>query len=166
MSAYGTKRTSQTRSSMSASLIGRLGSSAFRPLTVAVSMSLAGSCFSTESAHRPFHHGIRRRGGTIFWAALPSAGPSRHANSPHPSSREGHHSTAWWSSTFPPIAIGRKWLSCRCCLPGPAELGAIHPDAMHDHRQPAGQRDNRSFHPAPSGNLHRPGLEPRPFCRT
>ena len=29
-----------------------------------------------------------------------TAGPSGHANSPHPSSREGHHSTAWWSSTF------------------------------------------------------------------
>ena len=27
-------------------------------------------------------------------------GPSRHANSPHPSSREGHYSTAWWSSSF------------------------------------------------------------------
>jgi acyl-CoA synthetase (AMP-forming)/AMP-acid ligase II len=26
--------------------------------------------------------------------------PSRHANSPHPSSREGHHSTARWSSSF------------------------------------------------------------------
>src|SRR5207248_9409240 len=24
----------------------------------------------------------------------------RHANSPHPSSREGHHSTTWWSSSF------------------------------------------------------------------
>jgi hypothetical protein len=33
-------------------------------------MSLTGSCFSTESAPRPFHHGIRRRGGTIFRAAL------------------------------------------------------------------------------------------------
>jgi len=31
-----------------------------------VSMSLAGSCFSSESAPAPFHHGIRRRGGTIF----------------------------------------------------------------------------------------------------
>jgi len=86
---------------MPASLIGRFGSSAFRLSTAAVSMSLAGSCFSTESTHRSFHHGIRRRGGTIFWAALPlSAGPSGHANSPHPSSREGHHSTAWWSSSF------------------------------------------------------------------
>ena len=27
-------------------------------------------------------------------------GPSGHANSPHPSSREGHHSTAGWSSSF------------------------------------------------------------------
>ena len=34
---------------MSASLIGRLGSSAFRPSTTTVSMSLAGSCVSSES---------------------------------------------------------------------------------------------------------------------
>ena len=27
------------------------------------------------------------------------AGPSDQTNSPHPSSREGHHSTAWWSSS-------------------------------------------------------------------
>src|SRR5438874_13480178 len=33
-------------------------------------------------------------------AVRPTAGPSGHANSPHPSSREGHHSTAGWSSTF------------------------------------------------------------------
>ena len=36
-------------------------------------MSLAGSCFSSELALRPFHHGVRERGGTIFWAALPSS---------------------------------------------------------------------------------------------
>jgi hypothetical protein len=29
-----------------------------------------------------------------------TAGPSDQANSPHPSSREGHHSTAGWSSSF------------------------------------------------------------------
>ena len=29
-----------------------------------------------------------------------TVGPSRHANSPHPSSREGHLSTAGWSSSF------------------------------------------------------------------
>src|ERR1700754_4746296 len=57
---------------MSASLIGRFGSSAFRLSTKAVSMSPTGSCFSSESAPRPFHHGIRRRGGTIFGSALPS----------------------------------------------------------------------------------------------
>src|SRR5258707_15178110 len=52
------------------SLIGRLGSSAFRLSTSTVSMSLAGSCFSSESAPGPFHHGFRGRGGTIFTAAL------------------------------------------------------------------------------------------------
>src|SRR5262245_23312698 len=29
-----------------------------------------------------------------------TAGPSGHTNSPHPSSREGHHSTVRWSSSF------------------------------------------------------------------
>ena len=37
-----------------------------------VSMSPTGSCFSSESAPRPFHHGIRRQGGTTYGAALPS----------------------------------------------------------------------------------------------
>jgi hypothetical protein len=32
-------------------------------------ISLAGSCFSSESAPGHFHHGIRRRGGTIFGTA-------------------------------------------------------------------------------------------------
>jgi hypothetical protein len=63
--------TSQEGGSTSASLIGRSGSSAFRLSTTPVSMSLTGSCFSSDSAPRPFHHGIRRRGGTIFRAALP-----------------------------------------------------------------------------------------------
>src|SRR5690349_10547788 len=106
-----------------------------RPSTTAVSMPLAGSCFSTDSAHRPVHHGIRRRGGTIFGAALPqlSAGPSGHTNSPHPASREGHHSTTGWSSSFS-YRFDRVWLSCRFeFVPGPPELSAINPDAVHDH---------------------------------
>ena len=89
---------------MSASLIGHSGSSAFRlSTTTAVSMSLTGSCFSSESAPRPFHYGIRERGGTICCRGLAvrlTAGSSGHANSPHPSSREGHHSTARWISSF------------------------------------------------------------------
>ena len=88
---------------MSASLIGRLGSSAFRLSAITVSMSLTGSCFSSESAPRPFHHGIRGRGRNNLWgglAVLQTVGPSGHTNSPHPSSREGHHSTARWSSIF------------------------------------------------------------------
>ena len=60
------------RLAMSASLIGRLGSSAFRLSAAAVSTSLTGSRFSSESAPRPFQHGIRGRGGAIFGSALPS----------------------------------------------------------------------------------------------
>ena len=101
-SETGPDRKSRPCGGMSASLIGPSGSSTFRLSINAMSMSLAGSCFSSESAPGPFHHGIRGRGGTIFWAALPlrTAGPSGHTNSPHPSSRKGHLSTARWSSSF------------------------------------------------------------------
>ena len=50
---------------MSASLIGHLQSSTFRLSTTAVSMSLTGSYYSSESAAGPFHYGIRERGETI-----------------------------------------------------------------------------------------------------
>src|SRR3979411_76809 len=33
-------------------------------------------------------------------AVLQTVGPSGHTNSPHPSSRKGHHSTTRWSSSF------------------------------------------------------------------
>src|ERR1035437_7109295 len=128
--------TSMALRRMSASLIGHLRSSTFRLSTTAVSMSLTGSRFSSESAPRPFHYGIRGRGGTIFGSALPlhlgsalplhqRAGPSGHTNSPHPSSREGHLSTAWWNSSillYSPIVIDPAWLLCRRDLPGPTEL--------------------------------------------
>jgi hypothetical protein len=42
----------------------------------------------------------RRNDLWVGLAVRVTAGPSGHANSPHPSSREGHHSTAWWSSSF------------------------------------------------------------------
>ena len=50
----------------------RLRVSTFRLSAATVAMSLTGSRFSSESAPRPFHHGIRGRGGTIYTAALPS----------------------------------------------------------------------------------------------
>src|SRR6202790_2493506 len=72
MSLAGQTLPKWTVRATSASLIGHLGSSTFRLSTTTVSMSRAGSCFSSESAPGPFHHGIRGRGGTIFTAALPS----------------------------------------------------------------------------------------------
>jgi hypothetical protein len=95
-------------------------------------------------------------------AARVTVGPSGHANSPHPSSREGHHSTARWSFECSPISCGAVRLSCHCGLPGPLELGAINPDAVHDHGQPARQRHDCLLHSAVPGDLHAPGLEPGP----
>src|SRR5438105_6692057 len=72
MAGFGTTRPIDYLEIRSASLIGHSGSSTFRLSTAAASMSLTGSRFSSESAPRPFHHGVRERGGTIYRAALPS----------------------------------------------------------------------------------------------
>jgi len=164
MSAYGTKRTYCTAPWMSASLIGLSRSSAFRLFPFAMLMSLAGSCFSSESALKalPSWSSKARQnnlsGGLVVKR---TAGPSGHTILPHPSSHEGHHSTARWNSMFSyPIAPVR--LSCRHFFPGPLELGAINPHAVHDHSEPACQRHDRLLPPACLGNLHRPGPKPRP----
>src|SRR3974390_1981678 len=62
-----------------------------------------------------------------------------------------------------PIVIDLEWFSCCCDLPRPAELGAVDPDAMHDHGQPARQSHGGLLYSAVPGDLHRPGLEPGPF---
>ena len=35
----------------------------------------------------------------------------------------------------PPIEFDAVWLSCSGFFPGPAELGAVDPDTVHDHGQ-------------------------------
>ena len=67
----GTFETCRLHRAMSASLIGRLGSSAFRPSAITVSMSLAGSCFSSESAPVSAPPQVRH------------PGPSSSADTPH-----------------------------------------------------------------------------------
>src|ERR1700704_7055253 len=146
---------------MSASLIGHLGSSAFRLSATAVSMSFAGSCFSSESATRalPSWDSKTRRNNLLVGLAVnQTAGPSGHANSPHPPAREilpllgGFRVSSYRIDLMCP--------SCCCGFPGPAELGAVNPDAVQDHGQPARQGHDRLFHPAAPGDLHGPGLKP------
>jgi hypothetical protein len=103
-----------------ASLIGRLGSSAFRLSTVAVSMSLARPLFSPESAPRalPIWDPKTRWNNLARGLAVSNtAGPSGFTNSPHPSSREGDHSTTRWNSSFLLLQLFRTVLMRRRLLP-------------------------------------------------
>ena len=115
----------------------------------------------------PFHHGVRGRGGTISWATLPSE-DGRSKRTCELTSSIVPRGTSFHCSVelgFSPIGFDPERLSC-CChglLPGPSELGAVNPDAVHDHGQPACQGHDRLFHPAAPGDLHGPGLEPGPF---
>src|SRR5262249_29316038 len=70
-----------------------------------MSMSLTGSCFSSDSAPRPFHHwDSKTRWNNLLdgLAVGMTAGPSDRTISAHPSSREGHHSTIGWKLDFLP----------------------------------------------------------------
>jgi hypothetical protein len=89
---------------MSASLIGRLGSSAFRPSTTHRSIDVTRGLvllFGIGTKALPSWDSRTRWNNLLDDLALSqTAGPSGHANSPHPSSREGHHSTTGWISSF------------------------------------------------------------------
>src|ERR1017187_6304719 len=131
-------------------------------------MSLAGSCFSSESAQGPSTMGFENE-------AEQSIGrPYRQTDSRSSDRYELTSSIVPRGTSFhrvvelacSPIACDPAWFSCRCGLfPGPAELGAINPDAVHDHGQPARQCHDRLLHSTTPGDLHRPGLEPGPFLR-
>jgi hypothetical protein len=87
---------------MSASLIGRFGSSAFR-LSPPQCQCRSRARASLRNRHQGpsimgFEDEVEQSIGRPCRQS--DGGPSRHANSPHPSSREGHHSTARWSSSF------------------------------------------------------------------
>src|ERR1022692_1020237 len=90
-----------------------------------------------------------------------TAGSSDITNSPHPSSR-GASFHRLVELEFSPIACDpvRFLYCCRGLFPGPAELGAINPYAVHDYGEPACQRHDCLFLPTAPGDLHRPGLEP------
>ena len=135
---------------MSASLIGRFGVKHFQTVhhcNVDVTRGLA---LLSESALGPSIMGSEDEAEQSL--ARPrrqaTAGPSGHANSPHPSSREGHLSTAGWNSDFllsDLILYG--FMQLLQLVSGPAELSSVNPDAVHDHGQPAGQRTIAFFIP-------------------
>src|SRR6516164_8069081 len=74
--------------------IGTRGPS-IRLSTTTVAMSLTGACFSSESAPGALPSWDSRTRWNNLSGGLAvrrTVGPSGHANSPHPSSRKGHHS--------------------------------------------------------------------------
>src|SRR5260370_37090965 len=97
-----------------------------------------------------------------------TAGSSGRTNSPHPSSREGHHSTRSVELECPSIGLDAAGFSCCCCcglFSGQAALGAVIPLAVHDISSPASQHHERIFtHASTGANLH-PAVTTGAFTR-
>src|SRR5262249_30249133 len=76
-------------------------------------MSLTGSRFSSDSALRPFHHGIRRRRGTIFSSTLRrQVEVENRTQRIHRPARDIIPPLG--GSRFPPIGFDPAKLSSRC----------------------------------------------------
>jgi len=118
---------------MSASLIGHLGQALSDYHHGSVDISRAALLFGIGT--EAFHHGVRGGSGTIFGrpcGGLTPVGPSGHTISLHPSSREDIIPPPG-GFEFSPIAL--ILYAFMRDLPGPAELGAVNPYAVHDHGQ-------------------------------
>jgi len=104
------KRTNAGAVGLSASLIGRSGSSTFKPSTTTFqtihhcSVDVARGLvllFGIGARALPLWDSRTRRNNLSGGLAVRlTAGPSGQTNSPHPSSREGHLSTARWNSSI------------------------------------------------------------------
>src|SRR5665213_1075929 len=159
-------RISEKSVAMSASLIGRSGSSTFRLSTTAVSMSLTARASLRNRHQGPsimgFEDEVEQSLGRPCRQTNGRSKRTCELTSPIvPRGTSFHRSVELECS---PISCDPERFSCCCCFfPGPAELGAINPYAVHDHGQPARQRHDRLLHSAMPGDLHRPGLEPGPL---
>jgi hypothetical protein len=112
-----------------------VGVKRFQTLHDAESMSLAGSCFSTESALRALPSWDPKTRWNNLLGGLAVGRSKRTCELTSSIVPQGTLVHRVVELDFPPIAIGLEWLSCRRCFPGPAELGAINPDAVHNHGQ-------------------------------
>jgi hypothetical protein len=86
---------------MSASLIGRSGSSAFQTIHQFSVDAARGLVLLFGIGTKALPSWDSKTRWNNLWGGLAvkrTVGPSGHTISPHPSSREGHHSTARWSS--------------------------------------------------------------------
>src|SRR3974390_3235194 len=110
------EQTLQSDRHMSASLIGRFGSSAFKLSTtsvVGVAHGLA-LLFGIGTEALPLWDPRMRR--TNLRGGLTEAEPGGHTISPHPSSREGHHPTMWWSlCSFLSRLVAYYHAATACC---------------------------------------------------
>src|SRR5476649_556129 len=143
---------------MSASLIGRFGSSAFR-------LSTTTQCRCRSRARASLRN--RRQGpsnlGFEDEAERSKGRPCRQTNGRSKRTYELTSSIVPQGTSlhrsvdlgFPPIGSDLSRLSC-CCrglFPGPPELGTVNPDAVQDYGQSTRQRHYRLLHPTVPGDL-------------
>jgi len=128
------------------------------------SFLLSLSC-TTETRHDERHKCALMARSLVCSVALSGQAPKPHSGAPQARALTANARTEQ-TSVLPRCAptIGRSQSCRRSFFSAPAKLGSIHPHAMHDDRQPSRHSDDCALHPTMPGNLHAPGLEPRPLA--
>src|SRR3989440_697741 len=122
---------------------------------------------TTETRHDERHKCALMARSLVCSVALSGQAPKPHSGAPQARGLTANARTEQ-TSVLPRCAptIGRSQSCRRSFFSAPAKLGSIYPHAMHDDRQPSRHSDDCALHPTMPGNLHAPGLEPRPASST
>src|SRR2546430_10663770 len=120
---------------------------------------------TTETRHDERHKCALMARSLVCSVALSGQVPKPHSGAPQARGLTANARTEQ-TSVLPRCAptIGRSQSCRRSFFSAPAKLGSIHPHAMHDDSQPSRHSDDCALHPTMPGNLHAPGLEPRPLA--
>ena len=134
---------------MSASLIGRLGASAFRLSTLTVWEVTRGLVLLSGIGTSALPSWDSRTRWNDLLRGLAGSGrqvqPTSRTHLIHRPARDTIPPPG--GARFPPTSFGFAKCSRSCSVSGPAELGAVDPDTVHDHGQSTRQCDDRLFLP-------------------
>src|SRR5437868_12511165 len=133
------------------------------PFCASATDATRGSGFSSRSAVRPPHDGLRRMGRYNLTGALAAGQQQDRQTLRTPPTRRPREDILLPEQIRYLLAGSSNRRNCGAVL-APAELATVNPHPVQNHGQAPGDRDDGSTHPASLSYPHAPRFQPRPFA--